>query len=257
MHRFGVFKADVLIDLVNFFGVPLLAIYFFSMFLYPWVDGRGSWIHVQATWDRWQSLNTGVLAFAASLLAFNISRFNANRQRERDFAAAKAFLPSTLSELVGYFRLSAQSLMPLWNRHAVENSDRAPPSLPTDYRETFANCIRHANPDVGNYLSKVLAQLQVHDSRMTHALVGKKNGIRQVTTNEAIIVYAYCVGELQVLVDRLFDFARNEGDFDDSRLTWDEFQNAYRTLGIQIDKLFVNDRMNLEGFTKRALSKQD
>lgn len=37
-----------------------------------------------------------------AITEFNISRFNEGRQRERDFVAAKTFLPSTLRDALIY-----------------------------------------------------------------------------------------------------------------------------------------------------------
>ena len=96
MKHIGILKPDTLVSLLNGIGVPATIIYFSCMLLYPWIDGNFYWSHVQDIWDRWQSLNVGVLAFISSIIAFNISRFNANKQREREFTAAKAFLPMTL-----------------------------------------------------------------------------------------------------------------------------------------------------------------
>ncbi|MEW8626991.1 MAG: hypothetical protein AB2551_14655 [Candidatus Thiodiazotropha sp.] len=90
-------------SVINWIGVPFAFLYFISMFIIPLVDNALNWGGIQNVWDRWQSLNVGMLAFISSITAFNISRFNANKQRERDFLAAKAFLPDALSELIDYF----------------------------------------------------------------------------------------------------------------------------------------------------------
>lgn len=165
MHRAGIFKSSILVDVVNYAGLPLLAIYCFSMFVFPWITGGCSWEHVQAVWDRWQSLNAGALAFIASLVAFNISRFNESRQRERDFVAAKAFLPSTLSGLMEYFTRCASIYETLWASEAAAPVAFTPPDLPAGYREVFSNCIRHADPTVGSYLSDILVRLQSINTR--------------------------------------------------------------------------------------------
>lgn len=54
--------------------------YVCSMFVAPIFQGDFSWGYVQAVWDRWQGLNVGVLAFAASLTAFSISRGKERRR---------------------------------------------------------------------------------------------------------------------------------------------------------------------------------
>jgi hypothetical protein len=141
-------------------------LYLFSMFVYPWVHSHGDWTHVQSVWDKWQSLNVGMLAFLSSVIAFNISRFNANKQRERDFLASKAFLPAALSELTAYFKSSASILVNGWESIEGPRPEIEAPKLPDDYKSIFGQCIRYASPDVGDYLSRILVRLQVHSARL-------------------------------------------------------------------------------------------
>ncbi len=70
--------------------VPLFLTYLFAMFIYP-LCSEDSWKDIQAVWDRWQALNVGVLAFAASVTAFYISHYKLEKQQERDFIATRAF----------------------------------------------------------------------------------------------------------------------------------------------------------------------
>lgn len=51
-------------------GIP----YVLSMLVYPSIVG--DWNHVHSVWYTWQSLNTGVLAFVASILALNAVRYS-------------------------------------------------------------------------------------------------------------------------------------------------------------------------------------
>lgn len=76
------------------------------MFIYPWLNLGWSWGLVEDVWDRWQGLNVGMLAFISSVTAFNIGRYNAEKQREREFMASKAFLPDALSGLTSYLQLA-------------------------------------------------------------------------------------------------------------------------------------------------------
>jgi hypothetical protein len=107
MKRSGILKPDTLVNLLNFVGLPAAILYAFCMLVWPWISGCGDWGYVQGVWDRWQSLNVGMLALVSSITAFNISRYNAAKQRQRDLLAPKAFLPAALSELVSYFKASA------------------------------------------------------------------------------------------------------------------------------------------------------
>lgn len=257
MHRTGIFRSSVLVDVVNYLGVPLLVMYCGSMFVFPWIDGNGSWAHVQSVWDRWQSLNAAALAFVASLVAFNISRFNENLQRERDFVAAKAFLPSTLSSLIEFFSRSADMYTGLWNTDGNVQQPLSHPDLPSDYREVFSNCIRHADPEVGSYLSTILVQLQVHDARMRDVISNSLHDHVHVIDKPTLIAYLYRLGELYALVANLFDFARGEESFRTENLDWGNFKNAFANLDVEYQDIFINEKMNLQAFTERTLKRAE
>lgn len=255
MHRVGFFKSSVLVDGVNYAGLPLLVVYFVSMFIYPWFAGNASWEYVQLVWDRWQSLNTGALAFIASLLAFNISRFNENRQRERDFVAARAFLPSTLSGLMQYCSQCASIYDTLWDRPRESPQSIEMPELPSDYREVFANCIRHARPDIGAYLSNILVRLQVHEARLRDAVDHANGGVDRSVDRSTLITYVMRLGELYALAGNLFGFARDEEAFEAKPLTWVNMKSAYRLLNLEIEDMFITEQINLEAFTRRWLER--
>jgi hypothetical protein len=256
LQRAGIFRSSVLVDVVNYVGIPLLAVYLFAMYVFPWFDGHWTWAHVQAVWDRWQTLNAGALAFLASLIAFNIAKFNENVQREREFVAAKSFLPSTLSALMEYFSRSARVLEGLWeaNGHPL-----APPlnypELPPGYREVFSDCIRHADPQVGSYLSSILVQLQIHDARLRDAQSHGADDHIAGTDRYSVIAYLYRLGELYVLVAKLFGFARGEEAFESKTLNWEDFRNAFGILDVEVDDIFIDDKMNLQAFTQRRLAR--
>lgn len=256
LNRTGIFRSSVLVVIVNYVGVPLLIVYVFAMFLYPWFDGLGDWGHVQNVWDRWQTFNAGALAFVASLVAFNIARFNENLQREREFVASKAFLPSTLSGLMEYCSRSATIYIELWNLNGQMPAHIEYPSLPPDYREVFSNCVRHADSGVGSYLSGILVRLQVHDARLRD-VVSQINEASDPVDRHTLIAYMYRLGELYALIGNLFGFARGEQPFEDRNLSWEDFRNAYGVLDIDIEDIFISEVMNLQAFTMRALKRSD
>lgn len=255
MKHLGIVKPDTLVNLLNFVGLPMAAIYAFCMFAWPWISGRGDWNHVQEIWDRWQSLNVGMLAFVSSITAFNIARFNAEKQRERDFLAAKAFLPAALSELVSYFKASATVFTLGWEPRPEHSPNFVVPDLPSAYKSVFSDCIRHADPNVGDYLSRILVWLQVHDSRMRGYVEQHHDGSYINPDKHNLITYLYRLGELQALVGKLFEFARNMSEFDSAPLEWEDFRNAYANLDIWTEEIVIDERMNLEAFTKRAIAR--
>lgn len=255
MKHLGILKPDTLVNLLNFVGLPIAALYAFCMFAWPWLSGCGDWGYVQEVWDRWQSLNVGMLAFVSSITAFNIARYNAEKQRERDFLAAKAFLPAALSELILYFKSSAAVFSLGWNSSYENKPSFVVPELPMGYKSVFGDCIRHAEPSVGDYLSRILVWLQVHDSRMRDYVKQHSDEDYLNPDRHNLITYFYRLGELYALVGKLFEFARNMGEFDSSPLNWEDFRNAYGNLDIWTDEIVIDDKMNLEAFTKRAIDR--
>src|SRR5690606_36500482 len=90
-------------------------------------------------------------------------------QRERDFIAAKAFLPGALSDLCDYTEACIPPLEDAWKRDK-EIGARTPllnqiPELPKTYKDIFKNCIALAPKEVGDHLSKILEKLQIQNSR--------------------------------------------------------------------------------------------
>ena len=244
-----------LVTFLHVVGTPATALYFICMFAAPWFEDGSNWAYVQDVWDRWQSLNVGILAFVASVIAFNISRFNAENQRERDFLAAKAFLPAALSELVSYFDACAAVFKQGWEAEPGSSPAFKVPVLPDNYQNVFRECIRHAKPGVGDYLARILMKLQVHDARFSgyvhNAVDGHFNPERH-----NLITYIYRLGELKALVNRLFPFARNDGEFDAKPLQWDDFHTAYATMDIDEDDIRLTKDVELVGFTKRAIARE-
>lgn len=255
MKHIGVLQPDRLVDILNWIGIPLALLYIGSMFVYPWFDKGWDWDLVQNVWDRWQSLNVGMLAFISSITAFNIARFNANKQRKRDFQATKAFLPAALSELMDYLELSAAILVQGWKANGRQPLSIEAPSLPDGYRDIFQQCIRYAEPDVGDYLSKILVRLQIHNSRIRDYVENYENAERVDPDRHNLLTYLYRLGELQALTGKLFGFARNEEEFNNDPLEWEDFRNAFGNLDIWVEDYRIDEAMNLEDFTKRAIAR--
>lgn len=257
LRRIGLLDVGNLISLVNVVGGITVVIYIIAMLIYPWFDGKWNWDHVNAVWNDWQSLNVGVLAFLSSLVAFNIAGYNANRQRERNFIAARAFLPDALSELISYFKVSARVFKRAW-----ENGDQdqvlariATPELPKTYKSIFADCIRYALPEVGDYLSNILVRLQIHDACLRQ-LLDTEEEVYVHVGKDSLLAYLYRLGELYALVGLLFEFARAESDLKIRRLEWEDINNAYRNLNLWTEDYFIDDKMNLKAFTERQIAKK-
>lgn len=188
-----------------------------------------------------------------SLTAFSISRYKEEKQRNRDFLASKAFLPEALSELTSYFKESAKVYNAYWQAERGVRPTVAPPKPPHEYKVVFAECIRHAEPRVGDYLPRILVGLQVHDARLRSHIQEPRAGVGSDADRNNLITYFYKLGELQALVNKLFEFARNLEQFDDMPLAWRDLSTAYANLKIPVDKIRITEHMNLEAYTKERV----
>lgn len=255
MRPLGFLKADKLVVLLNWVGIPVSALYIVCMFAAPWFQGNWSWVYVQSVWDRWQSVNVGMLAFVSSLIAFNIAKFNAGKQRERKFAASKAFLPAALSELVTYFKESAAVFKLGWEAQAGIRPGFASPTLLQGYRDVFIKCIQHAEPEVGEYLSRILMQMQIHDARLREYIRKENDESQFAPQKHNLITYFYQVAKLQALVGKLFNFARGLEPFDSNDLEWEDFRNAFLNLNVWAEDIEMDYVGTLAEFTKRAIAR--
>ncbi len=257
MKHIGLINPSKLIDTLNWIGPPIIVIYFFSMFAYPWLENNGDWTLVQNVWDRWQSLNVGMLAFISSLIAFNIARYNAEKQRKRDFSAAKAFLPAALAELCEYLKSSANIFIQGWEIDDDNVTTVETPNMPVGYKDVFQNCIRYAEDDVGDYLAYILMRLQIHNSRLSDYVNNLGRPDRLNPDRHNLFSYLFRLGELQALIGKLFKFARNEESFKYHSLEWEDYSNAYGNLEIWYSDFKINETMNLEDLTKRAIANNE
>lgn len=227
-------SVDNSILLLNVVSAIAFIAYFYSMFIQPFIDGDWSWKYVQSVWFSWQALNVGILAFGASIIAFNVSRYHVAKQLEREFVAAKAFLPQALSELCQYLKSSAPALIEAYQKakdieHKRTSADATIPVTPSSHIVVFSDCIKSATPEVAQYLASVLMKLQVHNARM-QMLPSEGGGYLPYTMS-----CLYSLVELQVLVNALFDYARNKKSFEGCKHTMVQYSSALNELGLKGD----------------------
>ncbi|TMP88542.1 hypothetical protein CWC05_03675 [Pseudoalteromonas ruthenica] len=230
----------------------LFILYFVSMFIAPWFTTAFSWEKYQKVLYTWQSLNVGVLAFTASVIALSISRYNEEKKREREFTAAKAFLPQAISELCLYLN----SCVPTYTakmevfriRSENFNSSEPPipkaPELPRNYASVFKESIKHASPEVGDYLVRILRDLQVHHSRSLEQTAGSK---------DYLLACIHEIGVLRARLDSLFKFARNEKEFSSIKpIDYEQVITAYNSLNLDLNSKFSTELINYTRFKFNA-----
>jgi hypothetical protein len=237
---------ETITKLSRWVGIPLFLSYLIAMVIVPFFSG--DWHYLQTVWERWQGLNVGVLAFMTSLVALNISNYNAEKQRRRNFRAAQASLPSALDDLCSY-----TDEMALYYKDALKAvSNRTvfvfqPPDLITSFEPVFSECIKHANPRVGDGLAKILSRLQVQRARcidLVNDINDSGNLGSDVSTQvnrhlaeNIVLTEMYSLIKLRALINRMFPFARAQQEFDDARLKPTELMTACRTLDFDPERI--------------------
>jgi hypothetical protein len=227
------------------------------MLIYPWLRGGYNWKYVHDVWIEWQSLNVGVLAFISSYIAFNISTYNERKKREREFVAARAFLPQALSDLTAYCEQCSDLLREAYMILAEEGGIPPPlkserPNIREGVNETFSRCITVAEPEFASYLAQILMKLQIMNSRVRELKGSFGVNRSDIWVRSYLMSNIYSLGELKVFIDRIFNFARDLEQFDGSKPTWEDYRNAFGNLDIEVE-----DIDDLEGFTKRRIARGD
>lgn len=232
-------------------GTALLFAYIFAMVIHPLV--YGNWDHVHSVWENWQSLNGGILggmlAIAASIIAFSISSYHESNKKQRQFLSYRAESIQVLSDFFAYFKQSFNLLQLAWSylrKGENFNTDSSHwilpvtmPQLP-DYTKTFTPYIAAAEGEIDKYLRRFLIKLQIFNSRLMTVCddVNQQHAGRQTSTVTRIIpinilTYLVDLAELFAMAGKLIAYAREDNDTDnldwhkDLKLVSADFQNAF------------------------------
>lgn len=237
----------------NWIGLPIIAAYLYSMFIYPWTDGEWSWCHVHSVWHYWQSLNVGMLAFTSSVIVFNAAQNSERKRREREHVAARAFLCDALAELSLYLKSYAAVVREAWQKSESGREDRAlassKPELPGKYREIFSSCIATAEAGVGDYLADILIRLQIGHSRLL-GLYDQFADPDSLVLRANVKVYMFRLAELKAIINNTYSYARNMAELKPVNLIWEDYLTAFGNLEIE-----YRDYEDLEEFTKRTIKR--
>lgn len=215
----------------------ILTVYTLCMFIYPLVVSGGSWSYVQKVVERWQSINVGILALVTSLIAFWITQYSEEKQRIRNFTAARSFLPLALSKLCKHLELGRSILEKAWFEPAEVKDIGAYHYFSVEYMSAISNSIKYAEAREGEYLASLLSDLQVLDSRLAELTGSSVTWIEDSLGQHNLIYYFLEIAELRAKVNRLFNLARGEEPADLSPLKWEDYRNAYSNLNIDYDRV--------------------
>lgn len=209
-------------------------LYLYLMFLEPFLS-FGS-VGLIKTLKDWQTLNSAIIALIASAIALYANQYSEKKQKERDFIAAKAFLPDALSELNGYLKKSAKIYLEIYefkkNKQVNVKLSNPLAELPNNYKIVFRDCIHSGESSVGIYLSEFLRKLQVHNSRMAGTYINLGDSENDYSTLESVSTDILNTAELYAMLGRLFPFSRNESELNISKLKPAEINIGYPNLKI-------------------------
>lgn len=228
----------------KWFLIAVGLLYVLSMLLIPWISSHGSWDYVQSVWDRWQSLNVGVLAFAASYMALQISRLNTNERNRREFVAARAFFPQALSELSDYCSELVDLLLKAHTRADEETGDAGAmdsrlemPRVPDNVYSVLERCIRTAPPQTAEFIAQFLGSLQVTRARCASVVAPNEREQHVIYTTRTVVEYIADVVAVRIQIDLMFPFARNEVSELPTQVNVREIRTALAMLGIHDNEL--------------------
>ncbi|MCU0925148.1 MAG: hypothetical protein MUF44_03625 [Hydrogenophaga sp.] len=231
-----IFENRAVLTLLKIVGLTYVGF----MFVAPVIQGRGDWDYIQAVWDRWQSLNVGILAFAASIIALSISRISQRHQLQREFISARALLPHALSELAGFcdecaaYFIEVHDAFTGWDSWLdLKTPLKQPPEIPTDIFPIFTQCIRTGETHVAETLAQLLSSLQVHRSRMHDLhLMPTRSSLRTANAAGLALDYLVALALIRANIDKAFDFARGEGSLDSTKPNQKEIRTAYAMMKV-------------------------
>lgn len=234
----------------------LMALYFYAVLIHPLIQNE---LDISKSFDvlkDWQTLTAGLVALLASIIGFHITLIAEEKQRQRNFIAARSFLPLCFSELIDYFKQSAKILN--WVYEQIQQSARVrteipyqTPVLDEKSLRVIQECIMQADEFVAQKLSKIIRDIQIHNSRIVSIYQSCNENTTRIINSYEIISYIYRLSELMATINKMYGFARADEKLDLSPLDWGDYRNALLNLDLEPE-----DYEDLEGFIKRAIDRE-
>lgn len=201
----------------------ILIIYAISMLVYPAVVYKLNWIDVHEVWMDWQTYNAAIVALIASIIAYKATTYQYHKERANNYRAAKSLLPHALSDICDYIDQCVQIHQYMYHRSRREelSAEVHAPLPPTQAISAIVECIRFSDIEVGDYLAKIVEDLQLFQVRATSATA--QNYSPHSTTEIAHIKY---LATTRFKINELFDYARNEKIFSATEVDDDDLNRT-------------------------------
>lgn len=175
--------------------------------------------------NKYQTLITGILAFAAAIFTIDHMRSTEENSRKNKNRAVRTLLSHTLSDTDTYIQKTIACLLEIHPVNYGESKGKEGyysekvklDNLPNvefiseKILQSFSNAIEFSDPksEIGNYIAKLVGELQVHNSRMKELEERKNQKNRTVFVND-IDNLLYEAIELNAMNRDLYPYARLE-----------------------------------------------
>lgn len=223
------------IKLIIRFASVLILLWVIAMIVYPILSTYFDWLEIQNIWDRWQTLNSGMIALVAAMIAIYAAQYTENARRQRELIAARALLPLALSELHNYCSAIAAFITlgyQEWRADPVIDklpTDNKVPDKPSSWVfEAFKNCMVHTNENEAKFMASILSDVQIIDAR-THSLKEGENLIIDSTFSG--LGDDLC--EIHAKLGRMFEYSRTHSSLLTTDITSEEKSNSVLVLDIE------------------------
>lgn len=208
---------------LTIFFSAFIIVYILSMIVYPAVIYKLNWFDIHQAWIDWQTYNAAIIALIASIIAYKATTYQYHKERENNYRAAKSLLPHALSELCDYLDDCAQLHAYFYHRSLNRelNAVITTPPLPNQAISTMVECIRFSDTTVGDYLAKIIEDLQLFQTRAISATAQNYSPHR---STEIARIRELAIARFKI--NELFDYARNEEDFSATIVNLDEINRT-------------------------------
>lgn len=227
-----------------FYGatISLFVVWVTASVFIPAIASGGNWLELQLVFERWQSVNMGILAITASMIAITSAHIREAIDRNRSKIAAQSALPRAASELSEYISksiqyLDAAAIVVESGSYKIEGFGKAIPIRPTEYYDVFQRNYKYGAETLVGQLSLIETSMQVHTSRMNGLGRSLTRDDQTVVTMLNIADYLRQAAGIGARVNRLFEYGRNGAEIRKDPFKVDDLATVLRLNDVEIDDI--------------------
>ncbi len=238
----------------NFLLWLSLALYLFSMIVFPIFEYFKSGQSAFDVWSRWQSLNVGVLAFAASIIALNINHINniekqkqIQQNRNQKLKATLALLPLELSRLTSFYKTCIESYLEALNqlggKTITKNRDslKTPlTTIPSSITPVFKECIEFSLDGIDDLLKDILSKTQINFARLINLYERFEGKDKIIFGPSSLHNEMFLIAKTETNILRLLQFVRGKEELNLSPVSEKEVHSGFNQLGTNTWTIDIN-----------------